>query len=65
MDNQEYLRISFYDEKNELMRTLPTINLFNSEEVGNLRETICCKIDEGRLKPKDGNKTLEIISNFF
>ena len=64
MNDQEYLRISFYDEKDELMRTLPTINLFNSEEVGNLRETICCKVDEGRLNPEDRDKTLEIISNF-
>lgn len=64
MNDQEYLRISFYDEKDELMRTLPTINLFNSEEVGNLRETIYCKVDEGRLNPEDRDKTLEIISNF-
>ena len=64
MNDQEYLRISFYDEKDELMRDLPTINLFNSEEVENLRETICCKVDEGRLNPEDRDKTLEIISNF-
>jgi len=64
MNDQEYLRISFYDEKDELKRTLPTINLFNSEEVENLRETIYCKVDEGRLNPEDRDKTLEIISNF-
>lgn len=64
MNDQEYLRISFYDKKDELKRTLPTINLFNSEEVENLRETICCKVDEGRLNPEDRDKTLEIISNF-
>jgi len=65
MVNQEYLRIKFYDEKDEQIRTLPTINLFNPEEVTNLRETIYFKINEGRLKPEDGIKTLEIISNFF
>tara|TARA_Y100000294_G_C8302166_1_gene235194 strand:+ start:153 stop:350 length:198 start_codon:yes stop_codon:yes gene_type:complete len=65
MDKQEYLRISFYDEKDEQIRILPTINLFNSEEVKNLRETIYCKVDEGRLNPEDRDKTLEIISNFF
>ena len=65
MDKQEYLRISFYDEKDEQIRILPTINLFNSEEVKNLRETIDCKADEGRLNPEDRDKTLEIISNFF
>ena len=65
MDKQEYLRISFYDEKDKQIRILPTINLFNSEEVENLRETIYCKTDEGRLNPEDRDKTLEIISNFF
>jgi len=65
MDKREYLRISFYDEKDEQMRTLPTINLFNSEEVENLRTTIYCKVDEGRLNSQDRDKTLEIISNFF
>tara|TARA_Y100000296_G_C5065846_1_gene202298 strand:- start:422 stop:619 length:198 start_codon:yes stop_codon:yes gene_type:complete len=65
MDKQEYLRISFYDKKDEQIRILPTINLFNSEEVENLRKTIYCKADEGRLNPEDRDKTLEIISNFF
>lgn len=64
MDKQEYLGISFYDEKDEKMRTLPIINLFNSEEVKNLRKTIYCKADEGRLNIQDRDKTLEIISNF-
>ena len=60
----EFLRISFYDQKDEVMRTLPTINLHNLRNVKNLYKTLDCIVDEGRLTPEERDSVIKTYSNF-